>query len=164
MDLKKEIRLSDLFRRRPKDPAEPEVAAPPEAKPKKERSSFLTLRRRKGGRAGTVAVSRRPVLAEFELPLQPGDRDPEPDDRRQQLRDEPIRQEGVPRLGPRRFIGADGCREEGAEFGVGRHFNRQRRGSRHRRRGRRGGLGRCRLRRAPAIEGARHTPSGGPTA
>lgn len=49
MDLKKEIKLSDLFRRKPKDPAEPEVTAPPEEKPKKERSSFFTLRKRKDG-------------------------------------------------------------------------------------------------------------------
>ena len=46
MDMKKEIKLSDLFRRRPKDPAEAD-APPAEDKPNKERSGFFTLRRRK---------------------------------------------------------------------------------------------------------------------
>ncbi len=50
MDLKKEIKLSDLFRRKPKDPAaDAEAVAPPEEKPKKERSSFVTLRKRRDG-------------------------------------------------------------------------------------------------------------------
>jgi Tfp pilus assembly protein PilN len=51
MDLKKEIKLSDLLRRKPKDPAEAETEARPtaEEKPKKERSSFLSFRKPKEG-------------------------------------------------------------------------------------------------------------------
>lgn len=54
MDMKKEIKLSDLFRRKPKDSAEPEIAAPPEEQPKEERSSFFTLRKRNDGAENTA--------------------------------------------------------------------------------------------------------------
>lgn len=68
MDLKKEIKLSDLFRRKPKDSAEPEVAAPPEEKPKKERS-FLTLRRKKDDTDGAA-----PAEAEAKPSKEPKER------------------------------------------------------------------------------------------
>ena len=68
MDLKKEIKLSDLFRRKPKDSAEPEVSAPPEEKPKKERS-FFTLRRKKDDTDGAA-----PAEAEAKPPKEPKER------------------------------------------------------------------------------------------
>ncbi len=59
MDLKKEIKLSDLFRRKPKDPAEPEIAAPADEKPKKERS-FFTLRRKKDDAGDAAPAEPKP--------------------------------------------------------------------------------------------------------
>jgi len=60
MDLKKEIKLSDLFRRRPKDPAEPEIAAPADEQPKRARS-FFTLRRRKDDAGEAAPAEPKPA-------------------------------------------------------------------------------------------------------
>jgi Tfp pilus assembly protein PilN len=85
MDLNKEIKLSDLFRRRAKTPGAEAAAAPEEEKPKKERRPLFARPPRekkekapkapkqpkepRGRRAKTPAVEERPAVALPQTPL-----------------------------------------------------------------------------------------------